>query len=156
MKLQCRHTSFSLMEVTIALGVAAICLIGIFGLLPVGLQTDQNATEQSRALGISSVVIADLRATPGSGSGTSPQLGISIPALSATSVSAAPLYFNSEGQSSTSLISQSRYRVSITFPANSTGGRVATWVSLKITWPAGASPTDATGALQTFTALDRN
>ena len=156
MKLQCRHTSFSLMEVTIALGVAAICLIGIFGLLPIGLQTDQNATEQSRALGISSVVIADLRATPGSGSGTSPQLGISIPVPSATSVSAAPLYFNSEGQSSTSLIGQSRYRVSITFPANSTGGRVATWVSLKITWPAGASRTDAAGALQTFTALDRN
>ena len=115
MKLQCRHTSFSLMEVTIALGVAAICLIGIFGLLPIGLQTDQNATEQSRALGISSVVIADLRATPGSGSGTSPQLGISIPVPSATSVSAAPLYFNGEGQSSTSLTSQSRYQVSITF-----------------------------------------
>ena len=92
MKLQCRHTSFSLVEVTIALGVAAICLIGIFGLLPIGLQTDQNATEQSRALGISSVVIADLRATPGSGSGTSPQLGIPIPVLSAASVSAAPLY----------------------------------------------------------------
>jgi uncharacterized protein (TIGR02598 family) len=156
MKLQCRHTSFSLVEVTIALGVAAICLIGIFGLLPIGLQTDQNATEQSRALGISSVVIADLRATPGSGSGTSPQLGISIPAPSTTSVSAAPLYFNSEGQSSTSLTSESRYRVSIMFPANSTGGRVATWVNLKITWPAGASPTDATGALETFTALDRN
>ncbi len=156
MKLQCRHTSFSLVEVTIALGVAAICLIGIFGLLPIGLQTDHNATEQSRALGILSVVIADLRATPGSGSGTSPQLGISIPVLSAASVSAAPLYFNGEGQSSTSLISQSRYRVSITFPANSTGGRVATWVSLKIIWPAGASPTNATGALETFTALDRN
>ncbi|HEV2841922.1 MAG TPA: hypothetical protein VGW39_11395 [Chthoniobacterales bacterium] len=31
---------FSLVEVTLALGVASVCLIAIFGLLPVGLRTN--------------------------------------------------------------------------------------------------------------------
>jgi hypothetical protein len=56
--------SFSLVEVTLALGVAGFCLIAILGLLPAGLNTNQNSTRQTTANGILSSIVADLRATP--------------------------------------------------------------------------------------------
>ena len=54
---------FSLVEVTLALGVASVCLIAIFGLLPVGLRTNQDAIQQGSAADILGAVMADLRAT---------------------------------------------------------------------------------------------
>ena len=56
--------AFSLVEVTLALGVAAFCLIAIFGLMPVGVQTTRNATSQTTSTNIVAAVVADLRATP--------------------------------------------------------------------------------------------
>ena len=56
--------AFSLVEVTLALGIAAFCLIAVFGLMPVGVQTNRNATSQTAATNIMAAVIADLRATP--------------------------------------------------------------------------------------------
>ena len=65
MSLWNRKTSaFSLVEVTLALGVAAFCLIAVFGLMPVGVQTNRNATSQMAATNIIAAVVADLRATP--------------------------------------------------------------------------------------------
>ena len=55
---------FSLVEVTLALGVASVCLIAIFGLLPVGLRTNQDAIQQVAAADILGAVMTDLRATP--------------------------------------------------------------------------------------------
>src|SRR5438477_5279045 len=72
------HSAFSLVEVTLALGVAAFCLVTVAGLLSVGLQTNQRSTSQTAATSILSNVIADLRATP-KASTTSTQYGISIP-----------------------------------------------------------------------------
>jgi uncharacterized protein (TIGR02598 family) len=37
-------SDFSLVEVTLALGIAAFCLIALFGLMPVGVQTNRNTT----------------------------------------------------------------------------------------------------------------
>ena len=44
--------AFSLVEVTLALGIAAFCLIAVFGLIPVGVQTNRNATSQTAATNI--------------------------------------------------------------------------------------------------------
>ena len=52
------------MEVTLALGIAAFCLIALFGLMPVGVQTNRNATSQTRATNIITSIVADMRATP--------------------------------------------------------------------------------------------
>ena len=60
----CVAAAFSLIEVTLALGIAAFCLIAVFGLMPVGVQTNRNATSQTAATNIMAAVIADLRATP--------------------------------------------------------------------------------------------
>ena len=57
------YCAFSLVEVTLALGIAAFCLIAVFGLIPVGVQTNRNATSQTAATNIIASVIADMRAT---------------------------------------------------------------------------------------------
>src|SRR5215813_10853354 len=61
---------FSLVELTLALGVAAFCLIAVFGLVPVGVQTNRNATSQTAATNILSSVVSDIRASPKNINGT--------------------------------------------------------------------------------------
>lgn len=64
MKLRSRSiAAFSLVEVTLALGVAAFCLIAVFGLVPVGVQTNRHATSQTVATNILSSVVSDIRAS---------------------------------------------------------------------------------------------
>ena len=63
MKRFVHHASaFSLVEVTLALGVAAFCLIAVMGMLPVGLKTQQASVNQTKANAVISQVIDDLRA----------------------------------------------------------------------------------------------
>lgn len=42
-------TGFSLIEVTIALGVASFCLVALMGLLPIGLRSHSDAMHESAA-----------------------------------------------------------------------------------------------------------
>ena len=155
--------AFSLVEVTLALGVAAFCLIAVFGLVPIGVQTNRNATSQTAATNIMAAVLADLRATPknpGTWTGTSSQFCITLG-------SPRTLYLDSEGQCASDLAGstspcgvtwvpplQTRFRLNITFPA--TGN--LTYADLKVTWPAPADPATTTpsGAVEMFAALDRN
>ena len=152
------HDAFSLVEVTLALGVAAISLLVIFSLLPIGLQTNQRAIEQTASADILSAVTADLRATPVTnprgGAATSTQFSISIPAAGSTG--SITLIFNSAGQSATSLQSDSRYRMTATFVSNGGGAKTATFADLKVTWPAGAAIANAQGSAEMFAAFDRN
>jgi uncharacterized protein (TIGR02598 family) len=160
------HTThaFSLIEVTLALGVAGFCLIAVFGLLPIGVQTNQRALSQTAATAILSSVIADMRATPRTsppGSPTpSPQYQIPIPANPVTSpTTAPPLFFAQEGTFSTSIQSQSRYRLTVTFLTNDPGttpAKTATLADLKVTWPAPATTANAIGSVEMLAAFDRN
>src|SRR5947208_15161423 len=54
--------AFSLVEVTLALGVAAFCLIAVLGLLPTSLKTQQASIQQTIANQIISQIFSDLRA----------------------------------------------------------------------------------------------
>jgi uncharacterized protein (TIGR02598 family) len=57
------HTAaFSLVEVTLAMGIAAFCLITVFALLPVTLKTQQAGIQQTTANTICSQIVADLSA----------------------------------------------------------------------------------------------
>lgn len=151
--------SFSLVEVTLALGVASVCLIAIFGLLPVGLRTNQDAAQQIAAGDILGAVIADLRATPATTprgeAAASRQFAINIPANPVSEATTSTLFFSGEGHFSASANSESRYRLTITFLPNA-GSRAATFAHLKMTWPAAASPVNATSSAEMFLGLDRN
>jgi uncharacterized protein (TIGR02598 family) len=139
-----RSTSaFSLVELTLAIGIAAFCLIAVFGLMPVGVQTNRNATSQTAATDIIASVIADMRATPSS---TSPQYGI-------TFGSAKTLYFDGAGQFAILPGTNSRYRLDVTFPWTSGNTYGA---NLKVLWPAAATQANASGSAEIFAAFDRN
>jgi len=168
-----RPHAFSLVEVTLALGVAAFCLIAVFGLIPVGLQTNRNSTSQTAATNIIAFVVADLRANYKSqGNWYSPLLCITLGNLTPTT-----LYFDSQGQCSGNLagstntcggprtVIQTRYRVNITFPPTTTFTPTPTpstgdltYANLKVTWPAAADPVTTTpsGSVELFAAFDRN
>jgi type II secretory pathway pseudopilin PulG len=54
--------AFSLVEVTLALGVAAFCLLAVLGLFPTSLKTQQSSIQQTTANQIISTIFSDLRA----------------------------------------------------------------------------------------------
>ncbi|MEY2490893.1 MAG: hypothetical protein QOC70_2835 [Verrucomicrobiota bacterium] len=148
------HSSagFSLVEVTLALGVAAFCLIALFGLLPLGVQANQNAISQTAAASVLSSVVADLRAAPKT-SLTSSLYGVTFGTTKL-------LYFDGEGRSvsSTDPSVNPRYRVTITFPASPISAFAPTFATLKVTWPALVDPATNTpaGFVETFAAFDRH
>jgi uncharacterized protein (TIGR02598 family) len=142
---QRRWSAFSLIELTLALGIAALCLLAVMGLIPIAVQTNRSATSQTAANGIMTSVIADMRATT---SATSPQYGI-------TFGTAKTLYFDSVGQFTTSLGVNSRYRARVTFPTSPTG---LSYADIRVTWPAPVDPTTTTpaGSVEMFAGFDRN
>jgi uncharacterized protein (TIGR02598 family) len=145
---RCNPAGFSLVELTLALGVAAFCLIAVFGLMPVGVQTNRNATSQTRATHIAAAVAADLRGTPRANN-TSPQFGI-------TFGTNRTLYFDSTGQFTTLLGANSQYQLNVTWTI--TGGCSTTLpcADLKVTWPAPATSASASGSVEMLAAFDRN
>lgn len=151
-----RITAFSLVEVTVALGVTAFCLIAIFGLLPVGLRNNQAATEQTAANGILSAVSVDLRATPLTSS-TSSLYSIPLPSNPVPPVSSATiLYFSSSGNFAATMQADSRYRLTVNFLPNGPNAKAATFVNLQLSWPAAVPPPQSSGCVRMFLALDRN
>ena len=138
--------AFSLVELVLALGVTAFCLFAVFGLMPVGMQTNRNAASQTAATNIIAVIVADLRTTPAAAT-TSPQFAI-------TFGTDTRLYFDASGQASTSLTPDSRYQLNITWNSASTGLNYAV---LRVTWPAQIDPATTTpgGSVQIFAAFDR-
>jgi uncharacterized protein (TIGR02598 family) len=139
---------FSLIEVTLALGVAAVSLIAIFGLLPIGAETSRHAASQTAATNILANLTADIRATPNA-STMSGQYDVTfgIPQT---------LYFDELGGFTSTPTSGSKYRVDIAYPAGSGLSRAPMYVRLAVLWPAQANPAKATGTAQLFAAFDRH
>ena len=165
--------AFSLVEVTLALGIAAFCLIAVFGLMPVGVQTNRNATSQTAATNILAAVVADLRATPTTCT-KSTQFGIQFGAPTT-------LYFDGQGRAScdsagsqkyqTAVICgggcsgswtpplQLRYQLNLAWNTSNGPGICSATVpcaDLKVTWPAAATAANANGSTEMFAAFDRN
>ena len=152
-------SGFSLVEVTLALGIAAFCLIAVFGLMPVGVQTNRNATSQTRATNIMSAVVSDLRAPPRC-TQTSVQYQIALGnpcSLPPTPPSPTRLYFDGTGQFSTSLGTSSRYQLNVTWNVTTGGCSIGSpCADLKVTWPAAATAANANGSAEMFAGFDRN
>ena len=164
--------AFSLVEVALALAITAFCLVAIFGLIPVGLTSNQTSTEQTAAANISRAIVADLRAsTTGA---TSSIFGINLPASGGNNTTGAGgpsnvLFFTEDGGpiiGNSAIVSgtTARYRAAIGFapPPATANLKAVTSVRLLISWPALADqntnswPKNASGTYEIVTALDRN
>ena len=158
-----RHRQgFSLVEVTLALGIMAFCIVPIFGLLPVGINSNQVSINQTRAASVAANVCADMRATLPSPVTTSPQFNLNV---SATSTPSTTLYFSEAGDAESSTLQpNSRYRVTVTVtapPASANGtpsaaSEGATWMNVLVSWPAAASVGNAAGTYQVTTSVNRS
>jgi uncharacterized protein (TIGR02598 family) len=161
-----RAPAFSLVEVTLALGIAAFCLIAVIGIIPVGVQTNRNATSQTAATNIMAAVVSDLRATPGA-TNTSSQFGITFgtnatryfDGTGACSCDSAGLQRFNSSTGSCSLTwnpaLQLRYKLNITWSDSGSGTKLR-YADLKVTWPAAATVANASGSTEMFAAFDRN
>jgi uncharacterized protein (TIGR02598 family) len=147
--------AFSLVELTLALGVAAFCLIAVFGLMPVGAKTNRNATSQTAATNILSSVVSDIRASP-KGHTNSVKYGIRRSKGNTTTV-----YFDGQGQVTTSLGANSRYRLYVKiYPIVAQPPYLATYAYLKVAWPAAVDPLSPTiapsGSVETVATFFEN
>ena len=156
---------FSLVEITLALGVAAFCLIAVFGLMAVGLQTQRAAVQQTKANAIISQIADDLRADvrlpPGQASKAQGQWS-NLHGHWAAVATPDTLYFTNEGKQ-TGSVNQSPaptdavFRAKITYYAPPTPGYTTALADVKVTWPAQVDPATATpaGSVETFIAVNR-
>lgn len=145
-----KRSAFSLVEVTLALGVAGFCLTAIFGLLPVGVNTNKAAIAQTSAMNLLTSVVSDLRSTLPI-STKSPRFNIS------TTTSAPTVVYLSEDGSVVTTQSDARYRMQCVLTPPASGSRSATTGNILISWPAQQDNlAKAEGSVETFVALDRN
>lgn len=152
---------FSLVEISIALGVAAFCLLAVVGLLQVGLASEQTTIGKTAAWGILSSVSADLLATPATNS-ASPAYGISL----SNATSPQTVFFTKAGVPTGPLgnapTADSYFRASVGLQIPGANSAAPTLARLLVTWPAAvdplpdAWPTKATGSVEVVTALRRN
>lgn len=153
-------SAFSLVEVTIALGIAGFCLVAIFGLVPIGLNSNQNSVELTAMAAIAADIASDLR-TASRSIAVSPRFSLQIGSLSPQVI-----YFNASGEptgpvgagATSSGMAFSRYRATVGFSNSGT----ATMVRIMVTRPALADPkpsgwpSNFAGAFEAVTALDRS
>lgn len=145
-----------------ALAVSAFTLSVIFALLPVGLNSNKAAIEQTAAAGIARCIVADLRAVqPAITAATSTGFIIPIPPVGTQAGTVSTIFLCEDG-TPTSDATSARYRATVMFYPPSLG-RTATMVSLLISWPALAevnAPLNGnqsyTGSFEVAFALDRN
>lgn len=132
-----RHVSrssrgFSLIEVVLALGIAAFAIVVIVGLLPVGLKLTSESEDESRAVNILSAVVADRQATPFAQSSRT----YGLPALNSTVPVEGFFGVKDNEETAGSDLANSRYRVNYRItppPANS----LSPWlIWFRVSWPA--------------------
>jgi len=140
------ESGFSLVEVTLALGVAGFCMLAIVGLLPVGLSANRNSIGQSAAANLARGIVADLRAAKNT---TNPNQSPQYAILFST---AAPqtTYFSDDGTTASSPPAGG-FQATTTINGNS----VPASVKIRITWPAAVPAASAPDAFEITTAIDR-
>jgi uncharacterized protein (TIGR02598 family) len=142
----CRTRGFSLVEVTLALGIAAFCLLTVFALVPVALKTQQASVQQTIANQIINELVGDLRADirlpPGQASHEGDS-GFGLHGHWAQLYAPDTVYFNEQGK---------WLQLNGSPPADATFR-----ATIVVSWPAQVDPATVTpaGSVQQFIAVNR-
>jgi len=156
-----KTAAFSLVEVTLAMGIAAFCLITIMALLPVALKTQQASIQQTTANTICSQIVADLsadlRLPPGQQSKQ-----FNLHGRWAQAQTPDVLYFAKDGTfipnstNQTTAPPDSVFRATVTYlqpPVETTS-----LADITVSWPAPVDPLAGgvpAGKVETFAAINR-
>jgi type II secretory pathway component PulJ len=166
MKLPSRSVAgFSLVEVTLALGIAAFCLIAVLGALPVSLKTQQAGGNQTKANQIVAAIFSDLRADvrlpPGQASKAQGEWS-NLHGHWAQVATPDVLYFTNDTKQTGSTNqgtapSDAVFRATITYMLPPTPGYTTSVADIKVTWPARVDPATGVpaGKAETFIAVNR-
>ena len=157
---------FSMVEMVIALGVAAFALLAVMGMLPAGLKVQQASIQQTTANEIMAAILNDLRADvvlpPGQAS-KEQDSGFGLHGHWALVAVPDTLFFNNVGNQAGSVAqgtfppapSDAVFRAKITylFPPTAT----TSVANVIITWPAQVDPTTVlpAGSVGTYIAVNR-
>jgi uncharacterized protein (TIGR02598 family) len=158
-----RH-GFSLVEVTLALGVASFCLLAVFALFPTGVAINQASLQQTADATLARGIALDLSNTPKTVQ-ISTCYGITIPVTGAASHT---IFLKDDGTISGAIdvnadaAQDPKYRATVTFAAPTNASyKTATGVRILLTWPAladkiaGTAPSNYLGSYEVVTALSR-
>ena len=147
-----RHAGFSLVEVTIALGVVAFVVVAVLGMMPLGLSTHRESKEsQSATLAMSSLT-ARLRQAIQTDDPRQVMPEINFPAPGDTGV--VNLFVDRNDQSlTTSATSTSIYRARIDLIMPSNQDQTCGVGFVHLSWPASSTNLSTTGSVEATIAL---
>jgi type II secretory pathway pseudopilin PulG len=152
-----RHChAFSLVEVTLALGVASFCLTAVLGLLPLGFKTQQTSISQTMANSITSEIIGDLRSAVRARppAQNSKQFSIGLPSSNGSPWNPVPttLYFSRDGIQQNG-VAGSVFAANIVYTSSTS---TTALVDITVSWPATQTdPTKVAGAAETLAVVNR-
>ncbi len=140
---------FSLVEVVLALGIVAVVMVTLMALLPIGMKSNQVSAEETRAVGILSILEADLRNThPSLNGGRSLIFGLPLPYVLSggrtvpnpslqPKVASGNSVFLDETESPVAGAGPARYQATIIYaPPPATNSLNAIQARLIVNWPA--------------------
>jgi Tfp pilus assembly protein PilV len=151
--------AFSLIEVTLAFGVATVSLLAIFAMFPVSLKTNQSSIQQTVANGIISQIAEDLRAAarlpPGQ---VSKQFSLHPHNGGPWDPTPDYIYFTDDAQptgtNQSAAPADAIYRATITYRLPPTD--TTSLADVTISWPAAQSDlTKVAGSVEMFIAINR-
>jgi len=138
---------FSLIEVTVTLGIVVFALVSLMALIPIGMKTNFDSLEESQAVNLVGAVITDRRLSPAKEKSTR----FNLPELASLSAQAKGTLWLKEDTSPLPSATDARYRLEyIFYPPASQGQPILAF--LRVQWPANApAPTNYYETVATFT-----
>lgn len=160
MRSEQRRAGFSLVEVTLAIGVAAFCLLAVIGLVPTAIKIQQASVQQTAANGIVSEIIADLRAAYRKpGNSNSSQFGIELkkfPPGQVAKYTPSKLYFSLDGTQQNGSAGAVFMGTITYYRTAADSSATSTFANIIISWPAAqADMTKVAGSTETLAVIDR-
>jgi type II secretory pathway pseudopilin PulG len=150
--------AFSLVEVVLSLGIISFAFAVIIALFPVGMKSNRDSIEESRAMNLLQAMIADWQVTAWSSSTNTDGSGITSPVYNlpnlnqittTTSNTNSPTYVAEDGTTNSSPAG-SFYRTTYTiYP--SAGYMQPAYVDMTASWPAAA--TNAPSSVEVLTTF---
>jgi Tfp pilus assembly protein PilV len=141
--------AFSLIEVVIALGLFAFCIVGIVGLLPIAANSVNSVHQESNANNIAESIAGIWQVTPTNATPVSiPLLGnrtMGNFTIGPTSLDSTNYYYENDGR----ITNQAASTLLLNYSANPIGNNSYT-VNLTFTWPANAPADSKTLNTRTF------
>lgn len=135
---------FSLIEVALALGIAAFVLMVLLGMLPIGLTNHRNAERETQAASLLSTVVTDLKNSPTNQA--TAILNLSPNPLASAAAVTTTNYF-AENEQKVTQAADALCRVELQAAAAGSQGR---GVFVRVTWPAQAPAGKEAGAVETY------